>query len=636
MEINHASSPDFKIMESDASVLADRAFELVGRYKGAQGAIGALIEKAGLELQLDDIVIKEIADDATAIKINYEWNRDGQKLLLNLERRFLSGVFETWRENFARNSHSVYLYDSRYDRNLLIHMIRTDMVKTVLQVPFYNDSDEFAGCMEFTDYEKNRDWTDEQIERMKDLARVIFTYLFGIREVDQTKSRLTRLLRTDTITGLAKYESFCDECRKAAMDGLDGQNVRIAMVCADISNFKYINERYGYEKGNDILRLFAKCLYEYYTRMLSGCREYSDNFCFAIKLPDGVDYDNINNNINGLAAYFISRVQEDIIDSNMTVNMGVYVMENGDTDVESAMTNANAARKFARTRFSKGYGRVALFDRGMHADTAKEQELIGRVDDALAGREFCMFLQPKVRCSDFYITGAEALVRWKKPGGGFIYPDSFIPAFERDGCIVKIDYFMYEEVMKYLRNRLDRGLECVPISVNVSRVHLYSRELINCIGHLLHKYRIPPNLIEFELTESIYFDDLPTLAYTIDKLKAMGAGISIDDFGSGYSSLDILTSLQADVLKLDKAFLNEEITANDRIIIGTIVDMARRLGLAVLCEGVENEAQRQFLIDTGCENMQGYLFSKPVEVEEFDRMFEKNRQEKSTTHVEHD
>ncbi|MCR5685960.1 MAG: GGDEF domain-containing phosphodiesterase [Lachnospiraceae bacterium] len=632
MDTNQAPRPGFILTDADPGTLADHAFDLIGSCGGAQGAIAALLEEAGCELGLDDIVIKEVADNASALKIGYEWNRDGQKLLLNLERRFLRGVFETWYDNFKRNRHFVYLYDSRTDRNLLIHMIRTDLVKTVLQVPFYNENNEFQGCIEFTDYANNREWSDAQIESMKNLTKVIFSYLFEIREVDLSRATLGRLLKTDSITGLAKYESFVDECLKAAKDGREDKNsrgVRIAVVCADISNFKYINERYGYEKGDDILRLFSRCLYEYYTRMLSGCREYSDHFCFAIKLPAGIDNDHVNNNINGLAAYFISRVQEDIIDSNMTVNMGVFVMENGDIDVESALSNANVARKFAKKRFSSGYGRVALFDRDMVSGTAKELELIGKVDDAIINREFSMFLQPKVRCSDMQIVGAEALVRWKKPDGEFIYPDSFIPAFERDGCIVKVDYFMYEEVMKYLRGRLDHDLECVPVSVNVSRVHLYSRDLIQCIGHLMHKYRIPAGLLEFELTESIYIDDLPTLQYTIDKLKAMGTSISIDDFGSGYSSLDILTSLQADIIKLDRAFLSDKMTVNDKIIIGTIVDMARRLGLRVLCEGVENEEQRLFLEDIGCEFMQGYLFSKPIEVKDFDRLFQKNREEKT-------
>ncbi|MCR5330499.1 MAG: EAL domain-containing protein, partial [Lachnospiraceae bacterium] len=279
------------------------------------------------------------------------------------------------------------------------------------------------------------------------------------------------------------------------------------------------------------------------------------------------------------------------------------------------------------------YGKVALFDRSMLSSTARELELIGRVDDALSLGEFVMFLQPKVRCRDFRIIGAEALVRWRRPDGGYNYPDSFIPAFERDGCIIKIDYFIYDQVMKYIRSRLDAGLECIPISMNVSRVHLFSRNLITYIGELMEKYRIPPQYLEFELTESMYIEDLPTIMYTIDKLKDMGVGISIDDFGSGYSSLDILTSLQVDVLKLDKVFMKEDLSNSDRIIIGAIIDMARRLGLTVLCEGVETDIQRQFLNDAGCEYMQGYLFSKPVEAEEFDRMFEDNRRFQDMTGV---
>ncbi|MCR5321733.1 MAG: bifunctional diguanylate cyclase/phosphodiesterase [Lachnospiraceae bacterium] len=610
-------------LDMDRDSMTGHIFELVEEKKDVNAVIDILLEETGKYFGLDDICIKEVIDEGTAIKVNYEWSMDGQKLLLNLERRFLDGVFEQWKDTFEKNPCFVYCYNQEEDDHLLIHMIRTNKVRSVLQIPYY-EQEELRGFIEFSDYVKCRKWKNEDIIILKEFTHIVFSYLFDMREVDVSQKHLKELLKTDSITGLPRYEEFFKECVKAATASDD---LRMAIICADITNFKYINERYGYEFGDQILVLFSRCIYQYYTRVISCCREYSDNFCFAIKLQNGLSEEAIKNNVNGLAAFFISRVQEEVIDSNLIVNLGVSIMQENDLDVAAAVSNANAARKFARKQFSKSYGKVALFDRSMLTSTARELEMIGRVDDALSKGEFCMFLQPKVQCRDFRIMGAEALVRWKKPDGGFNYPDSFIPAFERDGCIVKIDYFIYEEVMKYLRKRLDAGLECVPISMNVSRVHLFGRELIEYVGRLMNKYRIPPQYLEFELTESMYIEDLPTILYTIDRLKAMGLAISIDDFGSGYSSLDILTSLQADVLKLDKVFMKDELSGNDKIIVGAIIDMARRLGLTVLCEGVENEAQRQFLNDAGCEFMQGYLFSKPVEVEEFDALFRRNRDE---------
>ena len=609
-------------LDMDRESMTGHIFELVEQKKDVNAVIDALLEETGKYFGLDDIVIKEIIDEGTAIKVNYEWSMDGQKLLLNLERRFLEGVFPKWKDTFEKNPCFVYCYNNETDDNLLIHMIRTDKVQSVLQIPYY-EQEELRGCIEFTDYVKPRKWVEKDIIVLKQFTQIIFSYLFDLREIDVSKTQLKELLKTDSITGLPRYEEFFKECVRAASVQEDKC---IAIICADITNFKYINERYGYEFGDKILVLFSHCIYQYYTRVISCCREYSDNFCFAIKMQSGLSKEAIKNNVNGLAAFFISRVQEEVIDSNLIVNLGVSVMNDNDMDVAAAVSNANAARKFARKQFSKSYGKVALFDKTMLTSTARELELIGRVDEALASGEFCMFLQPKVRCRDFRITGAEALVRWRKPDGTYNYPDSFIPAFEREGCIIKIDYFIYEEVMKYLRARLDAGLECVPISMNVSRVHLFGRELITYIGKLINKYHIPPEYLEFELTESMYIEDLPTIMYTIDRLKAMGVGISIDDFGSGYSSLDILTSLQADVLKLDKVFMKETLSNNDKIIVGAIIDMARRLGLTVLCEGVENDSQRRFLNDSGCEYMQGYLFSKPIEIEEFDRLFIENRE----------
>ena len=607
--------------DMDCDLMTSHINELIEQNKDINAVIDILLEKTGIHYGLDDIVIKEVSDDSSAIKVNYEWSLDGQKLLLNLERRFLEGVFSKWKDTFEKNPCFVYCYNKEEGDALLIHMIRTNKVQSVLQIPYY-EQEELRGVIEFSDYVKPRQWEEKDIIVLKEFTNLIFSCLFDMREADVSNKHLKELLKTDSITGLPRYEEFFKECVRAASVP-DDKN--IAIICADITNFKYINERYGYEFGDKILVLFSRCIYQYYTRVISCCREYSDNFCFAIKTQPGLSEESVKNNVNGLAAFFVSRVQEEVIDSNLIVNLGVSIMKDNDIDVAAAVSNANAARKYARKQFSKSYGKVAIFDRTMLASTARELEMIGRVDDALESGEFVMFLQPKVRSRDFRIIGAEALVRWRRPDGGYNYPDSFIPAFERDGCIIKVDYFIYEQVMKYLRARMDAGEECVPISMNVSRVHLFSRDLITYIGQLMDKYRIPPDYLEFELTESMYIEDLPTIMYTIDKLKDMGVGISIDDFGSGYSSLDILTSLQADVLKLDKVFMKEELSNNDKINIGTIVDMARRLGLTVLCEGVETEDQRQFIYDAGCEYLQGYLFSKPVEVEVFDNLFIKNR-----------
>jgi EAL domain-containing protein (putative c-di-GMP-specific phosphodiesterase class I) len=220
-------------------------------------------------------------------------------------------------------------------------------------------------------------------------------------------------------------------------------------------------------------------------------------------------------------------------------------------------------------------------------------------------------------CRTYEIVGAEALIRWKKPDGSFVYPDEFIPAFESNGCIRKTDYFVYESVFKYLKDRLDKGLYCVPISMNVSRIHLFNDDFVSFVDGLLKKYEVPAELIEFELTESICLEGLPSVSFTMQWLRQKNIRISIDDFGSGYSSLEILTRLPINVLKLDKVFMKDFLNDNEKIVIASIVEMARLLGLEVICEGVEEDKQRIFLIEAACEMLQGYVFSKPVPMEEF-------------------
>ena len=212
---------------------------------------------------------------------------------------------------------------------------------------------------------------------------------------------------------------------------------------------------------------------------------------------------------------------------------------------------------------------------------------------------------------------------WRKSDGTYVYPDEFIPAFESNGCIRKTDYFVYDYVFKYLRERLDKGLPCIPISMNVSRIHLFNNQFVEYIQSLLEKYKVPVELLEFELTESICLEGLPSVVNTLQWLKQQNIKISIDDFGSGYSSLEVLTRLPISVLKLDKVFMKKDLSNNDKIIIASIVEMARLLGLDVICEGVEEDAQRIFLIEACCEKLQGFLFSKPVPAAEFSKMLER-------------
>ncbi len=240
---------------------------------------------------------------------------------------------------------------------------------------------------------------------------------------------------------------------------------------------------------------------------------------------------------------------------------------------------------------------------------------------ALINKEFIVYLQPKIDLSTRQISGAEALVRWLPPDENLIPPKDFIPLFEKNGFVVELDFYVYEEVFKVLRKWLDEKRCLVPISLNVSRIHLRDYNFVPRLTSLINKYNLPTDLIELEITESTFFENINQLLKVISELKHYGFTFSIDDFGSGYSSLNILKDLPIDVLKLDKGFFpRDNISKKEKIIVSTIVDMAKKLDIRVISEGIETIEQCDFLTNIGCDMVQGYLFAKPMPISEFEKI----------------
>ena len=223
------------------------------------------------------------------------------------------------------------------------------------------------------------------------------------------------------------------------------------------------------------------------------------------------------------------------------------------------------------------------------------------------------------------LMGAEALLRWQKPDGSLIYPDEFIPFIERSGQIVEVDYYVYREVFRFLAERIKNGKRVVPISLNVSRIHLNQMHILEYVEKLFEEYQIPHSMVEFELTESIYLDNTERVLELIRGLHKIGTKVSLDDFGSGYSSLNLLSKLPIDIIKLDKVFLSEgNLQESDKVIISCVVDMAKKLQITSLCEGVETVEQSNYLKEVGCQVQQGFYFSRPIPQEVFEKFIDES------------
>ncbi|MCM1145513.1 MAG: GGDEF domain-containing phosphodiesterase [Blautia sp.] len=429
----------------------------------------------------------------------------------------------------------------------------------------------------------------------------------------------------DILTGLDRYEEFLEKVEKeiAKMDGY-----RIAIIYTDVKYFKYINDTYGYQRGDMLLKEFVHQVTNNNPYMLCAARVYSDNIVMAARMENEWTNDDYREGINKINLDIERKLRDNYLDERLKLCTGISIIseESRSLDAATAISNANLARKVAKEMEDDC---CVLFDNRMMEGIKREVEITSYLPTAIRKGEFHVYYQPKMETGTLKIIGAEALVRWRKPDGKFVYPDEFIPIVERSGQIVDVDYFVYREVFQFIARRLRENKVIVPISVNVSRIHLHKMGVLSYVKSLFEEYQIPSNLIEFELTESIYIDNTEKALELVNGFHEMGVKVSMDDFGSGYSSLNLLSGLPIDVIKLDKVFLKaDNFQENDKIIISCVVDMARRLQITSLCEGVETLEQSNYLSEIGCEIQQGYYFSKPIPQEEFETFMDKHSHER--------
>lgn len=267
---------------------------------------------------------------------------------------------------------------------------------------------------------------------------------------------------------------------------------------------------------------------------------------------------------------------------------------------------------------------ISYFDDKLKEENIWINRVESRLDEALANEEFVVYIQPKYDPKDSTLKGAEALIRWVSPEDGLISPGRFIPICEENGTIVKIDDYMIAHIAKLQSDWISKGYKVVPVSVNVSRVHFMDPNLAEHIGEIVDRYNTPHDTIEIELTESAFFDDKKVLLQTVEKLQNLGFQVSMDDFGSGYSSLNSLKDLALDVLKLDADFFRGEgKESRGELIVGKAIEMAKALNMEIVAEGVEQKEQVDFLADAGCDMIQGYYFAKPMPADEYESRMSK-------------
>ncbi|CAI3653667.1 putative bifunctional diguanylate cyclase/phosphodiesterase [Clostridium neonatale] len=423
---------------------------------------------------------------------------------------------------------------------------------------------------------------------------------------------IERIKSKDSLTGLLSLSKFQDKAIKI-LDSNVFDN--FAIVFSDINKFKYIMVDIGYSTGNILLTEVARLFSSNLTEDELVCRNGDDKFILLIKYNTITD---LRNRIDSLNEQILTLQNNKFKNINIALISGISLASTNNRDVIQLIDRANITRKTLKNSHKSTY---SVYSCELHSKITKEKSIEYKMRSALINKEFIVYLQPKIDLSTRQISGAEALVRWLPPDENLIPPKDFIPLFEKNGFVVELDFYVYEEVFKVLRKWLDEKRCLVPISLNVSRIHLRDYNFVPRLTSLINKYNLPTDLIELEITESTFFENINQLLKVISELKHYGFTFSIDDFGSGYSSLNILKDLPIDVLKLDKGFFpRDNISKKEKIIVSTIVDMAKKLDIRVISEGIETIEQCDFLTNIGCDMVQGYLFAKPMPISEFEKI----------------
>ncbi len=428
-----------------------------------------------------------------------------------------------------------------------------------------------------------------------------------------------RISDIDPLTGGRSKKKYFEDTRKL-LKKTNAENWVIVLF--DIDKFKFVNDRLGFEEGNRMLERIHKTISDHLDKDEIFARMSDDNFVLTIK--DATDNE-ITARLNSVFTEFERRnglfVKYPVVFSAGICRLNQFIHESRhkDVDINSAIDRCKIAKSTLKgTHFSS----IAFYDGTIRDRALREKDYESIMPDALKRREFQCFLQAKYGLRSRNIEGAEALIRWNSKDFGFISPGDFIPIAEKNGFVVELDFFILEEVCRTMRRWIDNDKKPIVVSVNQSRLHLNYDDYIWRLREIVDKYNIPYEYIELELTESVFTENSEKLLKIMHKLHEIGFKLSLDDFGSGYSSLNMLKDMPVDVVKIDKEFFSDTMnTQKGRAVISTVVDLAKNLDMDVISEGVETREQVEFLTEIHCAMVQGYYFAKPLPISEFEKLW---------------
>ena len=438
---------------------------------------------------------------------------------------------------------------------------------------------------------------------MPDVVRVRVQHAIELAE----DSVIIHEMERDELTGLFNKEFFFEYGKK-----LDKQHDNMPMdaIVLDINRFHIVNELYGRNYGDAVLKEIGERIHSIVSDMGGlACRSDSNGFC--IYLPHG-------ETLEDKLTEYAKKINDSMDDHKISIRIGVYADDGSGLDMGCRFDRARLACHKLRNSYLTGF---VFYNEELHSKELHSERLISDMDKAIKEKQFKVFYQPKYNVSGDtpVLASAEALIRWFHPEFGMVSPGEFIELFEDNGLIQKLDKYVWNEAAAQIKQWKEKYGVYIPVSVNVSRVDIFNPLLIEILNDIIAQNGLETEKLLLEITESAYTDNSSQMIDTVEQLRKQGFKIEMDDFGSGYSSLNMLTALPIDALKLDMKFIRN--ICNDTKscrLVEIMTEIARLLEVPVIAEGVETREQMELLKSIGCDIIQGYYFSKPLPPDEFE------------------
>ena len=428
---------------------------------------------------------------------------------------------------------------------------------------------------------------------------VVINRILSVIRLRESAAMLNAL-QYDALTGLNNKEFFYE---LAGSRILSDPDTDFKIICCDIDNFKLVNERYGQRRGDEVLQFCAALPQTRHLPHLLSGRISGDVFAVLIR-----------EEMEEAWLSFMNQLVEDAPVPHLEIKYGVYNVDDRSLSVGTMCDRALLALEGIKHQYGK---HVAYYDDSVRQGLLKQQQILDHMEEALSEHQFRVYFQPKHDLHTDRTGGAEALVRWIHKDLGFMSPGLFIPLFEKNGFITRLDFYIWEEVCKYLKELKESGFAQIPVSVNVSRIDFDVPDLADQIAALADKYGIDHSYLHIEVTESASAEDPKQVEETVARLHDKGFKIELDDFGSGYSSLSTLRELKLDTLKLDMSLIRQDHVNPYRSVLEFSIQLAKFLGLETVAEGVETQEECDRLRSLGADLIQGYYYSKPLPAEQF-------------------